>query len=66
MAMVTKESIIQDVLEQLPNSVDIFESYGLNCANCMASQRETIEQAAAGHDVDLNSIIDALNQKHGS
>ena len=42
---ITKNSIIGDVLDQYPDTAELFFSIGMHCLGCPASRGETIEEA---------------------
>lgn len=39
----------------------IFEKYLLACAGCPGADMETLEQAAEGHGLDLDKLLEDLN-----
>ena len=55
---ITKNSIIGDVLDQYPDTAELFFSIGMHCLGCPASRGETIEEACMDALVaDLNKAI---------
>lgn len=56
-----KTDIIAYVLENHPNAEEILSSFGFHCLYCPCSQMETLEQACAVHEVDINALLKALN-----
>ncbi|NMA96272.1 MAG: DUF1858 domain-containing protein [Clostridiales bacterium] len=61
MARITKDMTIADVLAVDRGTAAIFMQYGMHCIGCPVSSSETVEQAGAVHDVDVDELIDALN-----
>lgn len=61
--MITKNMLISEVLEHgdPDKMAQVLGGFGMHCLMCMLSHGETIEQAAAVHNVDVNEVIDALN-----
>ena len=59
---VTKDMLIREVLQENPNSAEILMSFGLGCIGCPSAQMETLEEAAAVHGVNVDSIVEALNK----
>ena len=49
MAMITKDTIIGDILDMAPQTAPIFLSIGMHCLGCPSSRGETVEQACAVH-----------------
>ena len=43
--MITKESIIGDVLDKYPATAPLFLQMGMHCLGCPASRGESIEEA---------------------
>ena len=61
--MITKESIIGDVLDNAPEKAKYFLEIGMHCLGCPHSRGETIEQACAVHGADLEALLAKLNGK---
>lgn len=59
---ITKNSIIGDVLDKYPETAEAFFSIGMHCLGCPASRGETIEEACAVHEADIDALIDSLNE----
>lgn len=62
MAVITKDTMIGDLLVIAPETAPVLFSIGMHCLGCPASQGETIEQACAVHGVDVNDILARLNE----
>lgn len=63
MGKITKESLIIEAL-QFGNQEEVagvLYSYGMHCLGCAMSRGETIEEAAAVHGVDVDSLVKDLN-----
>lgn len=60
--MITKESIIGDVLDQFPQTAPLFLSMGMHCLGCPASRGESIEEACMVHGADVDALVKALNE----
>ncbi|MDI6715767.1 MAG: DUF1858 domain-containing protein [Actinomycetota bacterium] len=61
MAIITKDMSIAECVEQYPETVDVFQRYGLACFGCAVSRLENIEQGAALHGIDPNVLVAELN-----
>ena len=59
---ITKDLIIGDVLDQYPNTAEIFFSIGMHCLGCPASRGETIAEACMVHGADVDELINKLNE----
>lgn len=62
---ITKDLIIGDVLDQYPNTAEIFFSIGMHCLGCPASRGETIEEACMVHSADVDDLVKKLNEAIG-
>lgn len=58
---ISKNSIIGDVLDNHPETAQLFLSIGMHCLGCPASRGETIEEACGVHGADPDSLVAALN-----
>jgi hybrid cluster-associated redox disulfide protein len=61
MAVITKDTIIMDVLMMDRNTAPIFIKHGMYCLGCPSSSGESIYDACAVHGIDSEKLIDDLN-----
>jgi len=59
--MINKKMSIEDVVREYPETIRVFERYGLGCVGCQAALFENIQQGAEIHGVDVDTLIDSLN-----
>lgn len=59
--MLTKESIVGDVLDAHPELAPLFLEIGMHCLGCPSARGESVEMACAVHGVDADEFIDRLN-----
>lgn len=59
--MVTKDTIIADVLDQNPDTAPFFIEIGMHCLGCPSARGETIEQACAVHGEDVDTLLEKIN-----
>ena len=59
--VVTKESIIGDVLDFNPGTAQFFFAIGMHCLGCPASRGESIADACAVHGTNADELIEKLN-----
>ena len=64
--MITKDMTISQVLELEVNYEKIFEKYFMTCSGCPGAYRETLEEAAKGHGVNLEKLLADLNEENES
>lgn len=60
--MITGTESITSVVEKYPETVKVFEKYGMHCFGCMAARFENVEQGALAHGIDVPSLIEDLNK----
>jgi hybrid cluster-associated redox disulfide protein len=59
--MIHKDMKIEDVLRNYPQTVAVFQSFGVDCAECQLSQYEDVEHGAKVHNIDLDLLLKRLN-----
>ncbi|MCI8349273.1 MAG: DUF1858 domain-containing protein [Firmicutes bacterium] len=60
--MITKEMTVSQILDMGERYEKVFEKYLLTCSGCSGAANETLEEAAKGHGVNLEKLIDDLNE----
>ncbi|MBQ8311009.1 MAG: DUF1858 domain-containing protein [Clostridia bacterium] len=60
--VVTKKSIIGDVLDHDPETAQFFFAIGMHCLGCPASRGECIEDACAVHGTDADALVEEINK----
>ena len=61
MAVVTKETMIGDLLRIDAGVAPILLSIGMHCLGCPSSQGETIAEAAMVHGIDPDALVNETN-----
>jgi hybrid cluster-associated redox disulfide protein len=59
--MIHKDMKIEDVLRNYPQTVAVFQSFGVDCTECQLSQYEDVEHGAKVHNIDLDLLLKRLN-----
>ena len=59
---ITKDMIIDDVLQMDENLGDVFLGFGMHCIFCHLGLEETVEEAASVHEVDVDFLVKKLNE----
>jgi hybrid cluster-associated redox disulfide protein len=59
--MIHKEMKIEHVLRTYPQTVAVFQGFGVDCAECQLSQYEDVEHGAKVHNIDLGLLLKRLN-----
>ena len=60
--VVTKETIIGDILDADGGTAVFFFEMGMHCLGCPASRGESIEQACQVHGTDCDTLVEKLNK----
>ena len=63
MAVVTKDTMIGDLLRIDAGVAPILLSIGMHCLGCPSSQGETIAEAAMVHGIDPEALVNEINKK---
>ena len=59
--VVTKESIIGDVLDYDIGTSEFFLEIGMHCLGCPSARGESIEDACAVHNTDADELVKKIN-----
>ena len=59
--VVTKETLIGEILDADAEVAPFFLNMGMHCLGCPASRMESIEEAGMVHGVDADDLVDELN-----
>lgn len=65
MAKVTKEMNILDIVNNYPQSVEVFMKYGLGCIGCAAARFENLEAGARVHGFNADDMVAEINELIG-
>lgn len=60
--LITKDMIIDDVIQMDEKLGDVFMGFGMHCIFCHLGLEETIEQAAFVHEIDVDFLVKKLNE----
>ncbi|MBE6778612.1 MAG: DUF1858 domain-containing protein [Ruminococcaceae bacterium] len=63
--VVTKKSLIGDILDADRATAPYFLEMGMHCLGCPSARGESLEQACAVHGVSVDELVEKLN-KHFS
>ena len=61
MEQITKEMPIGDVVQNYPQTVEVFLKHGLMCFGCAIARFENVEQGAMAHGINVDALIKDLN-----
>ena len=58
---ITKEMNIMDIVQTCPQSIEVFQKYGLGCIGCAAARFENLEAGARVHGFDPDAMFADIN-----
>ncbi len=58
---ITKDMSIIDIVQNYPETLDVFAKYGMGCIGCAAAKFENLEAGARVHGLDADAIVEDLN-----
>jgi len=61
--VITKEMTISEILRRYPETLPVFERYGLDCYDCQIAEFEELQHGASVHKVDIDTLLAELNSK---
>ncbi len=59
--LITKDMGIVEIYQKYPETLGVFQKYGLGCIGCAAARFENIEAGAKVHGVDIEKFVEDLN-----
>lgn len=59
--VVTKETVIGEILDNAPDTAQYFLEIGMHCLGCPHSRGESIEAACMAHGTDADALVAKLN-----
>lgn len=65
MAKITKEMGIMDIVQNYPETVEVFQKFGMGCIGCAAAHFENLEAGAKVHGIDIDAMVNAMNELVG-
>lgn len=64
--VVTKNSLIGDILDADRETAPYFLEMGMHCLGCPSARGESLEQACAVHGVSVDELVEKLNKHFGN
>jgi len=61
MNTITKDMPIGDVVQNHPETIEVFLRHGLMCFGCAIARFENVEQGAAAHGINVDTLMKDLN-----
>jgi hybrid cluster-associated redox disulfide protein len=61
MNTITKDMAIGDVVQNYPQTIEVFLKHGLMCFGCAIARFENVEQGAMAHGISVEALMKDLN-----
>ena len=61
MSTITKDMPIGNVVQEYPQTIEVFLKHGLMCFGCAIARFENVEQGAAAHGINVDQLMQDLN-----
>ena len=61
MSTITKDMPIGDVVQNYPQTIEVFLKHGLMCFGCAIARFENVEQGAMAHGINVDVLMNDLN-----
>ena len=61
MSTITKDMPIGDVVQNYPQTIEVFLKHGLMCFGCAIARFENVEQGAMAHGINVETLMTDLN-----
>ena len=61
MAKITKEIGILEIVQAYPETIEVFQRFGMGCIGCAAARFENLEAGAKVQGIDIDAMVDAMN-----
>ena len=65
MVKITKDMGIMEIVQNHPETVEVFQKFGMGCIGCAAAHFENLEAGAKVHGIDIEAMVDAMNELVG-
>ena len=60
--MITRDMLIGEIVRLYPQTLKVFEKYGLECFECQIADFEALEHGANVHKLDVDALLEELNR----
>ena len=61
MSKLTKDMGLLEIVQSYPETIEVFQRYGLGCIGCAAARFENLEAGAKVHGIDVDKMVEDLN-----
>ena len=60
--MITKDMKIGAVMAKYPQTIPVFNAFGLDCRDCQIAEYEEVEHGASVHGAEIEKLLEELNR----
>ena len=60
--MLTGEMTIGEIIRKHPETLKVFEKFGLDCFDCQIADFEALDHGAGVHKIDVDELLKELNR----
>jgi len=61
MTVIKKDTSIGQIVQDYPQTVEVFLRHGLMCFGCAVARFENLEQGAMAHGINVEQLVKDLN-----
>ena len=61
MGKITKDMGLIEIVQNYPETIEVFQRYGLGCLGCAAARFENLEAGARVHGFDPDEMVAEIN-----
>ncbi len=58
---ITRWMKIEDIVRRFPETIRVFDRYGVACLDCSAAEFDDVEHGAKAHGIDVDEFLRDLN-----
>ena len=59
--MIRKNMSMREIVQKYPETLGVFDRFGLGCAGCRAALFDSVEEGAKAHGINVETLIKSLN-----
>lgn len=59
--MISKDMTIEEIIQRYPQTIPVFDRFGLECVSCQIASFEALEHGAGVHHVNVDQLLQELN-----
>ena len=62
MFRITKDTVIEELLQRNPDYADVLMDCGMHCVSCPSAAHETLEEACDVHGLFVEDVLEAITE----